>query len=43
LNKLNLSSRVKAAVLFAKEQGMPEDSEASSGGTQAGPKQQSSK
>jgi len=27
LNKLNLSSRVKAAVLFAKEQGTPEDSE----------------
>ena len=27
LNKLNLSSRVKAAVLFAKEQGTPEDSD----------------
>lgn len=27
LNKLNLSSRVKAAVLFAKEQGSPEDGE----------------
>jgi two-component system nitrate/nitrite response regulator NarL len=27
LNKLNLSSRVKAAVLFAKEQGAPEDSD----------------
>lgn len=27
LNKLNLSSRVKAAVLFAKEQGMGEDGE----------------
>ncbi|OIR16409.1 oxygen regulatory protein NreC [mine drainage metagenome] len=30
LNKLNLSSRVKAAVLFAKEQGTPENSESSS-------------
>lgn len=29
LNKLNLSSRVKAAVLFAKEQGSPEDGETS--------------
>ena len=28
LNKLNLSSRVKAAVLFAKEQGTPEDGDA---------------
>jgi two-component system, NarL family, nitrate/nitrite response regulator NarL len=43
LNKLNLSSRVKAAVLFAKEQGMPEDGETLSGGHQAGSKQQSSK
>jgi two-component system nitrate/nitrite response regulator NarL len=31
LNKLNLSSRVKAAVLFAKEQGAPEDIESLSG------------
>jgi two-component system nitrate/nitrite response regulator NarL len=30
LNKLNLSSRVKAAVLFAKEQGTPKDGDASS-------------
>ncbi len=29
LNKLNLSSRVKAAVLFAKEQGIQDDSESS--------------
>jgi two-component system, NarL family, nitrate/nitrite response regulator NarL len=43
LNKLNLSSRVKAAVLFAKEQGIPEDSETISGSHQAGSKQQSSK
>ena len=43
LNKLNLSSRVKAAVLFAKEQGTPEDSETFSGSQQAGSKQQSSK
>jgi len=43
LNKLNLSSRVKAAVLFAKEQGMPEGSETISGSHQAGSKQQSSK
>jgi len=31
LNKLNLSSRVKAAVLFAKEQGSPDDGEISAG------------
>jgi len=43
LNKLNLSSRVKAAVLFAKEQGSPEDSETLSSSHQAGAKQQSSK
>jgi two-component system nitrate/nitrite response regulator NarL len=43
LNKLNLSSRVKAAVLFAKEQGTPEDSETLSNSHQAGSKQQSSK
>jgi two-component system nitrate/nitrite response regulator NarL len=43
LNKLNLSSRVKAAVLFAKEQGMPADSETLSSSHQAGSKQQSSK
>jgi two-component system nitrate/nitrite response regulator NarL len=43
LNKLNLSSRVKAAVLFAKEQGLPEDNEALSSTHQAGSKQQSSK
>ena len=43
LNKLNLSSRVKAAVLFAKEQGTPADSETLSGSHQAGSKQQSSK
>jgi two-component system nitrate/nitrite response regulator NarL len=30
LNKLNLSSRVKAAVLFAKEQGTPEEGDTSS-------------
>lgn len=42
LNKLNLSSRVKAAVLFAKEQGMPDDSEDSSS-NQTGSRQQSSK
>jgi two-component system nitrate/nitrite response regulator NarL len=42
LNKLNLSSRVKAAVLFAKEQGTPDISESSSG-KQVGSKQQSSK
>jgi two-component system nitrate/nitrite response regulator NarL len=42
LNKLNLSSRVKAAVLFAKEQGMPDNSETSSS-KQAGTKQQNSK
>lgn len=42
LNKLNLSSRVKAAVLFAKEQGLPENSESISS-RQAGTKQQSSK
>jgi two-component system, NarL family, nitrate/nitrite response regulator NarL len=41
LNKLNLSSRVKAAVLFAKEQGNPEDSEASP--MQMGSKKQGSK
>jgi two-component system nitrate/nitrite response regulator NarL len=43
LNKLNLSSRVKAAVLFAKEQGTPQNSETLSGGHQAGAKQQTSK
>ena len=42
LNKLNLSSRVKAAVLFAKEQGSPEDSEASSN-MQVSSKKQGSK
>ncbi len=42
LNKLNLSSRVKAAVLFAKEQGIPEDSDAPSV-KQVGTKQQSSR
>jgi two-component system, NarL family, nitrate/nitrite response regulator NarL len=42
LNKLNLSSRVKAAVLFAKEQGMPEDGDTSSH-KQFVSKQQSSK
>lgn len=42
LNKLNLSSRVKAAVLFAKEQGMPEDGDTSSS-KQAGSKQQGSR
>lgn len=42
LNKLNLSSRVKAAVLFAKEQGAPEDSETSSN-MQVGSKKQGSK
>ncbi|OIR14544.1 oxygen regulatory protein NreC [mine drainage metagenome] len=42
LNKLNLSSRVKAAVLFAKEQGAPEDSDASSN-MQVSSKKQGSK
>jgi two-component system nitrate/nitrite response regulator NarL len=42
LNKLNLSSRVKAAVLFAKEQGTPENSEASSS-MQVSSKKQGSK
>jgi two-component system nitrate/nitrite response regulator NarL len=42
LNKLNLSSRVKAAVLFAKEQGSPDGNEISSS-KQVGSKQQSSK
>ncbi len=42
LNKLNLSSRVKAAVLFAKEQGIPEDSDTTSV-KQVGTKQQSSR
>jgi len=42
LNKLNLSSRVKAAVLFAKEQGTSVGSEDSSS-NQTGSKQQSSK
>ncbi len=42
LNKLNLSSRVKAAVLFAKEQGTPEDSETLSD-MQVGSKKQGSK
>jgi two-component system nitrate/nitrite response regulator NarL len=42
LNKLNLSSRVKAAVLFAKEQGSPDSNEMSSG-KQVGTRQQSSK
>ena len=41
LNKLNLSSRVKAAVLFAKEQGNPEDSDAPP--MQMGSKKQGSK
>ncbi len=43
LNKLNLSSRVKAAVLFAKEQGMPEDSSEFSSSKQVGSKQQGSR
>lgn len=43
LNKLNLSSRVKAAVLFAKEQGMPEDDETISSSKQVGSKQQGSR
>ncbi len=42
LNKLNLSSRVKAAVLFAKEQGAPEETEAPLS-KQAGSKHQGSK
>jgi two-component system nitrate/nitrite response regulator NarL len=42
LNKLNLSSRVKAAVLFAKEQGSPENNESISN-RQVGTKQQNSK
>lgn len=42
LNKLNLSSRVKAAVLFAKEQGSPENNESISS-RQVGTKQQNSK
>jgi len=42
LNKLNLSSRVKAAVLFAKEQGMPEGSDISSS-KQVSSKQQGSR
>jgi two-component system, NarL family, nitrate/nitrite response regulator NarL len=42
LNKLNLSSRVKAAVLFAKEQGTPENSESSSN-MQVSSKKQGSK
>lgn len=42
LNKLNLSSRVKAAVLFAKEQGSPEINETQSS-RQVGTRQQSSK
>ncbi len=42
LNKLNLSSRVKAAVLFAKEQGAPEEFEAPLN-KQVEKKQQSSK
>lgn len=42
LNKLNLSSRVKAAVLFAKEQGLSEDSDISSN-KQIGSKQQGSR
>ena len=43
LNKLNLSSRVKAAVLFAKEQGTPEDIETLSSSKQIGSKQHGSK
>ena len=42
LNKLNLSSRVKAAVLFAKEQGTAEESEEPPGKT-VGTKQQGSR
>jgi two-component system, NarL family, nitrate/nitrite response regulator NarL len=42
LNKLNLSSRVKAAVLFAKEQGTPEDSDTTSN-MQVSSKKQGSK
>ena len=42
LNKLNLSSRVKAAVLFAKEQGTPENIDTPSA-KQVGTKQQSGK
>jgi two-component system nitrate/nitrite response regulator NarL len=42
LNKLNLSSRVKAAVLFAKEQGTPDNNDFASS-KQVGTKQQSSK
>ncbi len=42
LNKLNLSSRVKAAVLFAKEQGSQEDGDIPSN-TQVGAKQQGSR
>lgn len=42
LNKLNLSSRVKAAVLFAKEQGIPEEDDAQSS-KPVGSKQQGSR
>lgn len=42
LNKLNLSSRVKAAVLFAKEQGLPAEGDVPLG-KQAGSKHQGSK
>jgi two-component system nitrate/nitrite response regulator NarL len=42
LNKLNLSSRVKAAVLFAKEQGTPDNNDIASS-KQVGTKQQNSK
>jgi two-component system nitrate/nitrite response regulator NarL len=43
LNKLNLSSRVKAAVLFAKEQGAPDDLESLSSSKHVESKQQGSK
>ncbi|MDD5059197.1 MAG: response regulator transcription factor [Sideroxydans sp.] len=42
LNKLNLSSRVKAAVLFAKEQGLPQENDSASN-NQTGSKQQGSR
>lgn len=42
LNKLNLSSRVKAAVLFAKEQGTPDENDTSSS-KPVGSKQQGSR
>jgi two-component system nitrate/nitrite response regulator NarL len=43
LNKLNLSSRVKAAVLFAKEQGAPENIESITPGRHTESKQHGSK